>query len=136
MTTRKAWLATTILTLAAIGVALLLAILADNALLSALATPPTPTPCADDEERLPDGICQVVYPPEEFQHKPDPQRDDSLYPPPPNLFPSLTPTPTPVSGPTDLPATGAGAGLEQYEKIWCKGRTSGVLEACAVRIGD
>ncbi len=74
---------------------------------------PTPVPCEDNEERLPDGTCQAYNPPEEFPRKPGPQRDDSLYPPPPTLFPSPTPIPSPISGPTDLPATGGEPGGER-----------------------
>ncbi|KKK95621.1 hypothetical protein LCGC14_2670990 [marine sediment metagenome] len=60
---------------------------------------PTPTLCADDEERLQDGSCQVVYPPEDF---------------PPKDTPTVTPVgssvdqaPTPVpSVPVAFPSSG------------------------------
>ena len=149
----------TVLVLATIGVALVLAVLAGNVLLSARAAPsdtvptpppehcgmtdraeppdcptpsptpsptptPVPVPCEDNEERLPDGTCRVVYPPECFPSKAKdvpwegwpctapPERDHSLYPPPPDLFPGPSPTPisAPARGPADLPATGGEPG--------------------------
>jgi hypothetical protein len=154
MTTRKAWFTTIVLTLTGIGVALVLAILAGNSLLSAPADEPTPTPFTAEHcamsDRVPDDpdcptptpvpcadyddTCRVILPPECFPW-PD---DEAPYPGWPCVeppTPTATPVPTPVSGPTDLPATGGEPSVqpELFEKVWCKGRTSGVLEACAIR---
>ncbi len=104
----------TVLVLATIGVALVLAVLASNGLLSARAAP-TPTPCADDEEGLEDGTCQVVYPPDCFPSKAKdiPWEGWPCTPAPsprPSPSPTATPMATPARGPADLPATGGEPG--------------------------
>ncbi|KKM16758.1 hypothetical protein LCGC14_1682560 [marine sediment metagenome] len=94
---------------------------------------PQPTPCADDEERLEDGTCQVVYPPEEFRHKPEPQRDDSLYPPPPNVNPSPIPIASSISQapqPVTLPSTGGEPSEEDSCRDWTTGQAGDVVRPC------
>ena len=94
---------------------------------------PQPTPCADDEERLEDGTCQVVYPPEEFRHKPEPQRDDSLYPPPPNVNPSPTPIASSTSQaphPLTLPSTGGEPSEEDLCRDWTTGQAGDIVRPC------
>ena len=94
---------------------------------------PRPTPCADNEERLEDGTCQVVYPPEEFRHKPEPQRDDSLYPPPPNVNPSPTPIASSTSQapqPLTLPSTGGEPSEEDLCRDWTTGQAGDSSTPC------